>query len=103
MEVIERLELRIEEFREAIERSRRLMLAGRASAVAGLALLVCLLFGVLNFTPVRVIVAIALAIGGVVLMGSSKASTEQLERLLKVAEAERSAAIGGHELVEPGD
>jgi hypothetical protein len=103
MEEIERLDIRIEELRDAIVRSRRLMLAGRASAVIGPAALVCLMLGVLDFTPVRMIVAIALAIGGVVLSGSSRASTEQLERQLKRAEAERRAAIDGAELVELGD
>jgi len=100
MEEIERLELRIEELREAIERSRRLMLVGRASAVIGPAVLVSMMLGVLDFTPVRMIVAIALAIGGVVLSGSSRASTEQFERSLRQAEAARSAAIDALELVE---
>ena len=103
MEEIERLEIRIEELREAILRSRRLMLAGRAAAVAGPALLVCLMLGVLDFTPVRMIVAIALAIGGVVLTGSSRSSTDELERSLTRTEAERRAAIDGAELVEFGD
>ena len=103
MEEIERLEIRIEELREAILRSRRLMLAGRAAAVAGPALFVCLMLGVLDFTPVRMIVALALAIGGVVLTGSSRSSTDELERSLTRTEAERRAAIDGAELVEFGD
>ncbi len=103
MEEIERLELQIDELRDAIARSRRLMRAGRASAVIGPALLVCLMLGVLDFTPVRMIVGIALAIGGVVLMGSSRASTEELERSLKRTEDERSAAIDGLELLPVGD
>ena len=102
-EEIERLEIRIEELREAIVRSRRLMLAGRASAAVGPATLVCLMFGVLDFTPVRMIAAIALAIGGIVLAGSSRASTEQLERSLMRAEAERAAAIDGHAFIQLGD
>jgi hypothetical protein len=100
MEEIERLELRIEELREAIVRSRRLMRAGRASAVVGPALLVSMMLGVLYFTPVRMIVAIALAIGGIVLSGSSRASTEEFERSLEQTEAARNAAIDALELVE---
>jgi hypothetical protein len=103
VEEIEQLEMRIEELREAILRSRRLMLAGRAAAVAGPALLALLLLGLVDFTPVRMIVALALAIGGVVLTGSSRASTEELERSLKRAEAERTAAIDALELVQIGD
>jgi hypothetical protein len=38
-----------------------------------------------------------------VLMGSSRSSTEELERGLKQAEAERMAAIDALELVQVGD
>jgi HAMP domain-containing protein len=95
MDEIERLELRIEELREAIERSRRLRLAGRASAVIGPAMLAGFALGLVAYTPTRMIVALALAIGGVVLTGSSRSSTEELERSLKQAEAERMAETGG--------
>jgi hypothetical protein len=103
VEQIEQLEYRIEELREAIQRSRRLIMAGRACAVIGPALLGCFILGLLDFTPARMIVAIALAIGGVVLMGSSRSSTEQLELTLKRTEAERNAAIDALELVQLGD
>jgi hypothetical protein len=100
MDEIERLELRIEELREAIERSRRLRLAGLASAVIGPALIVGFILGLVDYTPARVLVAFALAIGGMVLMGSSRSSTEELERALKQAEAERMAAIDALDLVQ---
>jgi HAMP domain-containing protein len=103
MDEIERLELRIEELREAIERSRRLRLAGRASAVIGPALLAGFALGLVAYTPTRMIVALALAIGGVVLTGSSRSSTEELERFLKQAEAERMAAIDALDLVQVGE
>ena len=102
MDEIERLELQIEELREAIERSRRLRLAGRASAVIGPALLAGVALGLVEYTPTRMIVALALAIGGVVLTGSSRSSTEELERSLKQAEAERMAAIDALDLVQVG-
>jgi hypothetical protein len=38
-----------------------------------------------------------------VLMGSSRSSTEELERALKRTEAERMAAIDALELVQVGD
>jgi hypothetical protein len=103
VEQVEQLEIRIEELREAIQRSRRLIIAGRVCAVVGPALLVCFMLGLLDFTPARVIVGIALAIGGVVLMGSSRSSTEQLELTLKRTEAERNTAIDALELVQLGD
>ena len=102
MDEIERLELQIDELREAIERSRRLRLAGRASAVIGPALLAGFALGLVDYTPTRMIVALALAIGGVVLTGSSRSSTEELERSLKQAEAERTAAIDALDLVLVG-
>ena len=103
MEQIERLEIQIEELREAIQRSRRYIIAGRAAAVIGPALLACSMVGLLDFTPVRMIVGIALAIGGVVLTGSSRSSTEQLEITLKRTESERIAAIDALELVQLGE
>ena len=103
MEEIERLELRIEKLSEAIERSRRLRLAGRALVVIGPMLLAGFALGLVNDSPTRVIAALALAIGGVVLMGSSRSSTEELERSLKQAETERIAAIDALNLTAVGD
>ena len=102
MEEIERLELRIEKLSEAIERSRRLRLAGRALVVIGPMLLAGFALGLVSDSPTRVIVALALAIGGVVLMGSSRSSTEELERSLRQAEAERIAAIDALNLIPVG-
>ncbi len=103
MDEIEELEARIAELRDSIRRSRRLMWAGRAAAVIGPALLALLLPGALEFTPVRMIVGIALAIGGMVLSGSSRSSTDELVRSLKRIEAERNAALEGAELVQLGE
>jgi hypothetical protein len=99
MDHIERLEIRIETLREAIGRSRRLRRVGLVSALIGPALIVGFLVGVIDYSPTRVIVAFALAIGGMVLMGSSRSSTEELERSMKQAEAERIAAIDALDLV----
>jgi hypothetical protein len=101
-EQIERLEAEIDELREAIQRSRRLVVAGRACAFAGAALLVALALGLATFMPVRMIVGVILGLGGLVLMGSSVGSTKQLELSLKQTEDERSAAIDALELVELG-
>jgi hypothetical protein len=66
-------------------------------------LIVGLVLDLVDYSPTRVIVAFALAIGGMVLMGSSRSSTEELERALRQAEAERVAAIDALELVQVGD
>jgi hypothetical protein len=103
MDEIEQLELRVEELSEAIARSRRLGLTGRALAVIGPLLLAGFALGLVAYTPARVIVALALGIGGLVLMGSSRSSTEELERALRLAEAERTAAIDGLDLIQVGE
>jgi hypothetical protein len=103
MDEIERLEIRIEELSEAIARSRRLRLVGVASAVIGPVLIAGFVLGLVDYSPTRVIVAFALAIGGMVLMGSSRSSTEELERALRQTEAERIAAIDALNLVQVGD
>ena len=102
-EQIERLEAQLDQLREAIQRSRRLVVAGRACALGGAVLLICLMVGLATFTPVRMIVGITVAIGGLVLMGSSVASTAQLELSLKQTEDKRNAAIDALELVKIGD
>jgi hypothetical protein len=103
MDEIERLELRIEELRDAIARSRRLRFVGLAAAVLGPALIVGFVLGVVDYSPTRVIVAFALAIGGMVMMGSSRSSTEELERALNRTEVERIAAIDALDLVQVGE
>jgi hypothetical protein len=102
-EQIERLEIQIDELREAIGRSRRLVVAGRACAVAGAALLVGSVFGLAAVTPAWTIVGIAVGLGGLVLMGSSFGSTKQLEVSLKQAEDARNAAIDALKFVDLGD
>ena len=102
MDAIERLERRIEDLREAIERSRRYMFAGRAATIGGPLLLAAILFGLVSFTPALTILGLALGIGGMVLTGSSRATTLELERALTEAEAERNAAIDGLDFVDLG-
>ena len=102
-EQIERLEAQIDELREAIRRSRRLVVAGRTCAFAGAALLICLVLGLVTVMPLRMIVGIVVGLGGLVLMGSSVGSTKQLELSLKQTEDERNAAIDALEFVDLGD
>jgi fatty acid desaturase len=102
-EQIERIEAAIEELREAIRRSRRLVLVGRACAFAGAALFICAVIGLAPALPVWMIAGVAMGIGGLVLMGSSVGSTKQLELSLKRAETARNAAIDALEFVDLGD
>jgi hypothetical protein len=97
------IEAQIDELREAIGRSRRLVVAGRVCAFAGAALLICLALGLVTVMPVRMIVGTVVALGGMVLIGSSVGSTKQLELSLRQTEDERSAAIDALELVDLGN
>jgi Na+/H+ antiporter NhaD/arsenite permease-like protein len=100
MSDIEELEERIEELREAVRRSRRLMRVGRLGALAGLVLFLALFLGFLDGTPLLLVASVALGLGGVVLTGSSRSSTEELERALGRVEAQRLAVIDGLDLVD---
>ena len=102
-EQIEQFEARIDELREAIRRSRRLAVAGRAGAFAGAVLLIGLVFGLVDVMPVRMIVGMVAGLGGLVLMGSSVGSTQQLELSLKQTQGEMNKAIDALEFVDIGD
>lgn len=99
---IERLEAEIDELREAIGRSRKLVAAGRACAFGGAALLICMVLGLVSAMPVRMFVGIGVGLGGLVLMGSSVGSTKQLELSLKQRENARNAAIDALQFVDLG-
>jgi hypothetical protein len=103
MEQIEQLELRIDELQEKIGRSRKLMLLGRVCTVLGPVSLLALLLGLLSFAPVEMVIGFTLGIGGIVLMGSSKSTTEDLEDSLRKIQKERSSAIDALELVQLED
>ena len=74
-----------------------------AGAFAGAASLIGLTLGLATLTSVRMIVGISVALGGLVLMGSSVGSTKQLELSLKETEDKRNAAIDALQFVELGD
>ena len=61
------------------------------------------MFGLAVVTPLRMIIGFSLAIGGVVLMGSSVGSTRQFELSLRRASDAKNAAIDALELVPLGD
>jgi hypothetical protein len=65
--------------------------------------LICLLLGLVTVIPVRMIVGVVVGLGGLVQMGSSVGSTNQLELSLNQTEDERNAAIDALEFFDPGD
>ena len=102
MDEIERLELQIEELRDAIERSRRFALAGRASVVAGPALLAAILIGLVAFTPARPSSPSLSPSAEWFSRARAGPPPRNSARALSRVEAARNAAIDGLDLANPG-
>jgi hypothetical protein len=103
MSTIERLEVQIEELDDAIRRSRHLMRGGEIAAILGALLLAGLLLGLMRFSPILMMLGIGLGLGGIVLAGSSKTSTSELEDRFRKANEARIAAIDDLYLVQLPD
>jgi hypothetical protein len=97
-EQISRLEARIEELAELIERCRNVILFSKIAMVVGAALLLAILFGAIRSDPAAMVAAIAAVIGGIVLFGSNSSTSERSTAALKAAEAQRADLIGRIEL-----
>jgi len=93
-EDISRLELRIEQLANTIERCRKIILASKIAIAIGGMLMVALVLGVVRFNPVAMIAAMTLAIGGIVVFGSNTSTSKQAAADLSAAEALRSELIG---------
>lgn len=99
---IERLEERIEQLAETLERCRKLDLIGKGAVVLGVVVLIAVLLG-LVYVDTALIAALAAIIGGFVAVGANGSTADQAADDLRAAEAERSALINaiGLQLVEP--
>ncbi len=91
---VARLEARMEELAEVIERCRKVNLASKVAIALGSVLLVAILLGIVKFHPVALIVSVTMLLGGVVLFGSNNSTSEATTAALKAAEAERAELIG---------
>jgi hypothetical protein len=91
---ISRLEDRIEQLAEKIERCRKIMLAARgAIAVAGV-LALAMMAGVIRFDALPLLTCLSLLLGGVVTLGSNSSTLDEAAVAMKEAEAQRAALIG---------
>ena len=97
-EEIARLEGRIETLAVSLERCRKVSLAARLAILAGGAWLTLTLLGLVTFTPALFFGAIAVTIGGVVLLGSNATTWNETAAALQQAEAARMTLIGQIEL-----
>jgi uncharacterized membrane protein YqjE len=95
---IARIEERIEELTEAIERCRKFSLAAKLIIVAGVLWIALSMLVLVSYTPETTIAALAAMIIGVVLLGSNATTWTQTETALRASEAMRADLIGRLEL-----
>jgi hypothetical protein len=95
---IERLEARIESLAEKAAACAKLVALGRVASLLGAGWTIALFAGLLRFDPVQMIAAFALAIGGLVAMGSNASTRDETRRALAEAEAQRAERIGALDL-----
>jgi hypothetical protein len=102
-EEIARLEAQIEELAESIEHCRKISLASKAAIAIGAILLIAIMVGVIKFDPMALIGAIAAVLGGTVLFGSNRSTTQERTAALQAAEAQRAELIGKIDLTMVGE
>jgi hypothetical protein len=90
---IARVEARIEELRDSIERCRKLSFGAKVTIAAGAAWIVLVLLQIMPFVPFAFIAAMAAVIGGIVLLGSNDSTWRQTEDALRKSEAVRTELI----------
>jgi hypothetical protein len=88
------LEARIEQLARAIESCAKFILLSRIAIAVGGMLLLVTVFGAIRFDPMVMIVAIAAMLGGVVLLGSNRTTSDQAAAALEAAELRRAELIG---------
>ena len=95
---IARIEERIEQLAMRLEGCRKYAAAALTAMGLGATLLVAALTGVIQLDAVTVMAAGAAVLGGIVLSGSNRSTTREIEAALAEAEAERAALIGSIDL-----
>jgi len=92
-EEISRLEDRIEQLAEKIERCRKIMLGARGALVVAGLLILAMMAGVIRFDGLMIVVSLSLLLGGVVTLGSNSSTLDEAAVALKDAEAQRAMLI----------
>ncbi|WP_298255364.1 hypothetical protein [Bradyrhizobium sp.] len=95
---ISAIEARIERLAETAERCRKFILASRIAIGGGCALLLLMMFGALGAGAVAMLGSIALALGGIVSLGSNISTLRQTDAAIRSAEALRAELIGSIDL-----
>lgn len=95
---ITRLEVEIEALAERIARCRKLSLVAKLTIAIGSVWIVLTLLSAVPFVPYALVGALAIAIGGIVLLGSNATTWKQNEKALHAAESMRINLIEGMNL-----
>ena len=90
---IARLEERIEELHQSLDRCGKIALAAQIAIAGGALWLVLAVVSILTFSPTGLFGALAAALGGVVLLGSNRTTREELDGQLQTLEDRRRALI----------
>lgn len=91
---ISRVEAHIDELAEIASRCRRIIVVSKAAIAGGVALMLFLMLGLFGSNHAAVIGSIALALGGIVSLGSNASTLQQTMAAMSAAEALRSDLIG---------
>jgi hypothetical protein len=102
-ELIARLEARIDDLAEVMERCRKIMLASKVAIACGGIWTLAAVVGIVGLDPLAMVAAIAAVIGGVVVFGSNTTTAKQIAAAMREAEQHRAALIGGLKLRMVGD
>ncbi len=97
-EEIARLEARIEELAEGLERCRKLAVFSKILLAGGALWLAASLLGIVNLAAPGAMAAITAILGGFILGGSNRSTMLQTQAAMEQAEAQRNELIGAIDL-----
>ena len=92
---IESIEGRIEQLADEANACRKYIAASRIAALAGGALALAALIGIIGFDPLTFFGGVTLAIGGIVFYGSNTSTLGEKLDMIREAEAQRAELISG--------
>jgi hypothetical protein len=87
------MEAQIDDLAARIESCRKFILVGRIAVLVGVAILIALLVGAIQFDQTLIVVAVTSLLGGIVSVGSNHSTAKEAMHELTVAEATRTRLI----------
>jgi hypothetical protein len=100
---IARLEARLEELADGLERCRKIGLFSKVLLAGGAVWLIAGMTGIVYFGPAVLGSSITAILGGIVLNGSNRSSMRQIQSAIETAENRRTALIGAIDFLTVDD